>query len=334
MTILVTGGAGFIGTNFVLDWLARRRETVLNLDKLTYAGNRRNLVALYDDDRHVFVEGGIQDFDRVSDLLEEYRPRAVVNLAAESHVDHSIRDPEPFVQTNVVGTYRLLEAVRCHWATLPAEQQHGFRLVHVSTDEVFGSLGSAEEPFTEGRRFEPNSPYAATKASGDHMARAWNRTFGLPVITVNCSNSYGPYQYPEKLIPLMLSNALKGEELPVYGDGLHVRDWIYVGDHCRALQSVLDAGRPGETYNVGSGVERSNLDVVREICRLLDELHPREDGGSYRKQITFVADRPGHDRRYAVDSSKIACELGWRPREQFEDGLRKTVQWYLDFLAR
>ncbi|GAB4202806.1 MAG: dTDP-glucose 4,6-dehydratase [Tibeticola sp.] len=328
--ILITGGAGFIGANFVLDWLARSDEAVVNLDKLTYAGNRENLASVMDDPRHVFVQGDIGDDDLVSRLLAQHRPRAIVHFAAESHVDRSIHGAEAFIQTNVVGTFRLLEATRAYWAGLDATEQAAFRFLHVSTDEVYGSLAPDEPAFAETRRYEPNSPYSASKAASDHLVRAWHHTYGLPVLTTNCSNNYGPFHFPEKLIPLMIVNALAGKPLPVYGDGLQVRDWLYVSDHCSAIRRVLEAGVPGEVYNVGGWNERPNIDIVHTICALLDELQPRPDGRSYREQITHVKDRPGHDRRYAIDARKIERELGWRPAETFETGIRKTVRWYLD----
>ena len=328
--ILVTGGAGFIGANFVLDWLARNDEAVVNLDKLTYAGNRENLAAVMDDPRHMFVQGDIGDGDLVSRLLAQHRPRAIIHFAAESHVDRSIHGAEAFIQTNVVGTFRLLEAARTYWAGLDAAEQAAFRFLHVSTDEVYGSLAPDEPAFAETRRYEPNSPYSASKAASDHLVRAWHHTYGLPVLTTNCSNNYGPFHFPEKLIPLMIVNALAGKPLPVYGDGLQVRVWLYVSDHCSAIRRVLEAGVPGEVYNVGGWNERPNIDIVHTICALLDELQPRPDGRSYREQITHVKDRPGHDRRYAIDARKIERELGWRPAETFETGIRKTVRWYLD----
>lgn len=328
--ILVTGGAGFIGSNFVLDWLAHRDEPVLNLDKLTYAGNRRNLASLDGDARHVFVRGDIGDAALVARLLAEHRPRAVINFAAESHVDRSIHGAEDFVQTNVVGTFRLLEAVRAHWLARPEAERAAFRFLHVSTDEVYGSLAPDAPAFTERHPYEPNSPYSASKAASDHLVRAWHHTHGLPVVTTNCSNNYGPYHFPEKLIPLMIVNALAGKPLPVYGDGLQVRDWLYVGDHCSAIHRVLEAGRVGETYNVGGWNEQTNIAIVKTICALLDQLRPRADGQSYATQITHVKDRPGHDRRYAIDARKIESELGWRPAETFDSGIRKTVRWFLD----
>lgn len=328
-SILVTGGAGFIGSNFVLDWMAAVGTPVVNLDKLTYAGNRENLRSLDGDPRHVFVHGDIADQPLVEDLLRRHRPRAVLNFAAESHVDRSIHAPGTFIETNVVGTFRLLEAVRGHWAGLAGEEKERFRFLHVSTDEVYGSLGPADPAFTEEHPYRPNSPYSASKAASDHLVRAYHHTYGLPVLTTNCSNNYGPYHFPEKLIPLVIVNALAARPLPVYGDGRQVRDWLYVLDHCGAIRRVLEAGRPGETYNVGGWNEKPNLEVVRSVCALLDELRPRADGRSYATQVEYVKDRPGHDRRYAIDARKIGRELGWRPAESFETGLRKTVQWYL-----
>ncbi len=328
--ILVTGGAGFIGANFVLDWLAGSQEPVVNLDKLTYAGNAENLSSLAGDARHIFVHGDIGDTALVAKLLAEHQPRAVVNFAAESHVDRSIHGPEDFIQTNVVGTLRLLEAVRHHWLTLDDLGRDAFRFLHVSTDEVYGSLAPEAPAFTEEHVYEPNSPYSASKAASDHLVRAWHHTYGLPVLTTNCSNNYGPHHFPEKLIPLMIVNALAGKPLPIYGDGMQVRDWLYVKDHCSAIRRVLAAGEVGETYNVGGWNEKPNLDIVHTVCGLLDELRPRADGQSYSTQITYVKDRPGHDRRYAIDARKIERELGWKPAETFETGIRKTVQWYLD----
>ena len=328
--ILVTGGAGFIGANFVLDWLAQSDEPVVNLDKLTYAGNRENLASLDGDTRHIFVQGDIGDAALVGQLLAQHQPRAVVNFAAESHVDRSIHGPADFVQTNVVGTFNLLESVRGYWSALPAEQKVAFRFLHVSTDEVYGSLAPDAPAFTEQHTYEPNSPYSASKAASDHLVRAWHHTYGLPVLTTNCSNNYGPYHFPEKLIPLMIVNALAGKNLPVYGDGMQIRDWLYVKDHCSAIRRVLEAGRLGETYNVGGWNEKPNIDIVNTVCALLDELRPRADGQSYRTQITYVKDRPGHDRRYAIDARKIERELGWKPAETFDTGIRKTVQWYLE----
>ncbi len=330
MTLLVTGGAGFIGSNFVLDWLAQSDEPVITLDKLTYAGNRENLASLDGDARHVFVQGDIGDFELVSRLLTEHQPRAVVNFAAESHVDRSIHGPGEFIQTNIVGTFQLLEAIRAYWGGLPDERKTAFRLLHVSTDEVYGSLSKTDPAFTETHRYEPNSPYSASKAASDHLVRAYHHTYGLPVLTTNCSNNYGPYHFPEKLIPLLIVNSLAGKSLPVYGDGQQIRDWLYVKDHCSAIRCVLEKGRVGETYNVGGWNEKPNLDIVHTVCALLDELRPRPDGQPYSAQITYVTDRPGHDRRYAIDAGKLERELGWKPAETFETGIRKTVRWYLD----
>ena len=327
--ILVTGGAGFIGSNFVLDWLAETDEPVVNLDALTYAGNLENLAALSGDARHCFVHGSIDDSALLSRLFNEHQPRAVLNFAAESHVDRSIQGPEAFIQTNIVGTFRLLEATRAYWSTLNEQARRSFRLLHVSTDEVYGSLDRTDPAFTELNRYEPNSPYSASKAASDHLVRAYHHTYGLPVLTTNCSNNYGPYHFPEKLIPLCIHNALEGKPLPIYGDGQQIRDWLYVRDHCSAIRTVLRGGRVGETYNVGGWNERPNLEVVRTLCAILDELSPRADGVSYIAQITFVTDRPGHDRRYAIDARKLERELGWKPQETFETGLRKTVAWYL-----
>jgi dTDP-glucose 4,6-dehydratase len=328
--ILVTGGAGFIGANFVLDWLAASDEPVVNLDKLTYAGNRENLASLAGDARHIFVHGDIGDTALVSRLLAEHQPRAVLNFAAESHVDRSIHGAGDFIQTNIVGTFHLLECVRAHWNGLPESDKAAFRFLHVSTDEVYGSLAKDDPAFTENHRVEPNSPYSASKAASDHLVRAWHHTHGLPVLTTNCSNNYGPFHFPEKLIPLMIVNALAGKPLPVYGDGMQVRDWLFVKDHCSAIRRVLEAGRLGETYNVGGWNEKPNIDIVHIVCALLDELRPRTDGQPYATQIAYVKDRPGHDRRYAIDARKIEQELGWKPAETFETGIRKTVQWYLD----
>ena len=328
MTILVTGGAGFIGANFVIDWIAATNEPVINYDKLTYAGNLENLKALQGNNRHVFEQGDIGDYARVLALLTQHRPRAVVNFAAESHVDRSIASPGEFIETNIVGTYRMLEAVRAHMATLNAADKAAFRFLHVSTDEVYGSLGFEDPAFTEEHPYQPNSPYSASKAASDHLVRAYHHTYGLPVLTTNCSNNYGPYQFPEKLIPLMIHNALVGKPLPVYGDGLNVRDWLYVGDHCTAIRAVLERGALGETYNVGGWNEMKNIDVVHTLCDILDAEQPKDV--SYRKQITLVADRPGHDRRYAIDARKIDRDIGWKPKETFQSGIRKTVRWYLD----
>ncbi len=330
MTLLVTGGAGFIGSNFALDWLAQSDEPVINLDKLTYAGNLENLASLDGDARHVFVQGDIGDFALVSRLLAEHQPRAVVNFAAESHVDRSIHGPGEFIQTNIVGTFQLLEAIRAYWGGLEDEAKRNFRLLHVSTDEVYGSLGKTDPAFTETNRYEPNSPYSASKAASDHLVRAYHHTYGLPVLTTNCSNNYGPYHFPEKLIPLLIVNSLAGKPLPVYGDGQQIRDWLYVKDHCSAIRCVLEKGKVGETYNVGGWNEKPNLDIVHTVCALLDELRPRTDGKPYKDQITYVTDRPGHDRRYAIDARKLERELGWKPAETFETGIRKTVEWYLD----
>ncbi len=327
--ILVTGAAGFIGANFVLDWLGRGLAPVVSLDKLTYAGNLDNLASLANDTRHVFVHGDIGDAGLVGGLLNRYRPYAVVNFAAESHVDRSIHGPADFVTTNVVGTFRLLETTRAFCDSLSGPEKIAFRFLHVSTDEVFGSLSKNEPAFTEMNRYQPNSPYSATKAASDHLVRAWRHTFALPVLITNCSNNYGPYQFPEKLIPLMIHNALAGLPLPVYGDGLQRRDWLYVADHCAAIRAVLERGRVGETYNIGGGSEKANIEIVRTLCDILDAEKPRAGGGSYREQIAFVGDRPGHDRRYAMDASKIASELEWTPAETFETGIRKTVRWYL-----
>ncbi|MDP1768768.1 MAG: dTDP-glucose 4,6-dehydratase [Nitrospirota bacterium] len=330
MSIVVTGGAGFIGSNFVLNWLRQQDEVIINVDKLTYAGNLESLAPLQGDARHQFVRGDIGDSALMAQLLTRHRPRAIINFAAESHVDRSIHGPEEFIQTNIVGTFRLLETVRQYWAGLSEEDRARFRFLHVSTDEVYGSLDRDEPAFTEDRRYEPNSPYSASKAASDHLVRAYHHTYGVPVLTTNCSNNYGPFQFPEKLIPLVIHNALAGKPLPVYGDGQQVRDWLFVEDHCSAIRRVLEAGRLGETYNIGGASERVNLEVVHTLCRTLDELKPRSDGKSYQAQIAFVKDRPGHDRRYAIDAKKIDRELGWKPAETFETGMRRTVRWYLD----
>ena len=327
--ILVTGGAGFIGSNFVLDWLAQSDEPIINLDLLTYAGNLENLASLVNDPRHIFVKGDIGDTHLVPDLLKKYQPRAVLNFAAESHVDRSIHGPEDFIQTNVVGTFHLLESVRAYWTNLEDKAKSEFRFLHVSTDEVYGTLGPNDPAFTETTPYAPNSPYSASKAASDHLVRAYHHTYGLPVLTTNCSNNYGPYHFPEKLIPLCLLNALNGKALPIYGDGQQIRDWLFVKDHCSAIQRVLADGKLGETYNIGGWNEKANLDVVNILCEILDVLKPRPDGASYKTQITFVKDRPGHDRRYAIDASKIERELGWKPQETFETGIQKTVSWYL-----
>jgi dTDP-glucose 4,6-dehydratase len=353
MSILVTGGAGFIGANFVVDWLAQHDEPIVNLDKLTYAGNLENLAGVQGDERHVFVRGDIGETALVDRLLAEHRPRAVINFAAESHVDRSIHGPGEFVQTNIVGTFHLLESVRAYWNKLEGEAKGQFRFLHVSTDEVYGSLKKDDPAFSETNRYEPNSPYSASKAASDHLVRAYHHTYGLPVLTTNCSNNYGPYQFPEKLIPLVIHNALAGKPLPIYGDGQQIRDWLYVNDHCSAIRRVLEAGRVGEVYNIGGGSEKTNLDVVHTICDILDELKPvsgKWGVGSgnppsptahsllstpnsplptYRSLITYVTDRPGHDRRYAMDTRKLERDLGWKPQETFDTGIRKTVQWYL-----
>lgn len=328
--IFVTGGAGFIGANFVLDWLAESDEPIVNIDNLTYAGNLESLASLQDDGRHIFVQGDIGDTDLITELLARYQPRAIINFAAESHVDRSIHGPEAFVQTNVVGTFHLLEAIRAYWNQLEGDLKTDFRLLHVSTDEVYGSLAKDEPAFTETHRYEPNSPYSASKAASDHLVRSYHHTYGLPVLTTNCSNNYGPYHFPEKLIPLIIVNALAGKDLPIYGDGQQIRDWLYVKDHCSAIRSVLAEGATGETYNVGGWNEKPNIDIVHTVCSLLDELRPRADKANYAQQITFVTDRLGHDRRYAIDARKIERELGWKPTETFDTGIRKTVQWYLD----
>lgn len=329
MTILVTGGAGFIGANFVLDWVSQSGETIVNLDKLTYAGNLRSLASLEGNPQHVFVQGDIGDGPLVQRLLGEHRPRAVLNFAAESHVDRSIHGPQAFVETNVVGTFQLLEAVRGYWQSLDEAERGAFRFLHVSTDEVYGSLKAGDPAFTETHQYQPNSPYSASKAASDHLVRSYHHTYGLPVLTTNCSNNYGPLHFPEKLIPLMIVNALAGKPLPVYGDGQQIRDWLYVKDHCSAIRRVLEAGKVGEVYNVGGWNEMANLDIVHRVCALLDELSPRADGQPYASQISFVTDRPGHDRRYAIDARKLERELGWKPAETFETGIRKTVTWYL-----
>ena len=326
--ILVTGGAGFIGANFVLNWLAHSEEPVVNLDKLTYAGNLQSLQSVQQHAGHHFVRGDIGDRELVASLLNRYQPRAVLHFAAESHVDRSIHGPGDFVQTNIVGTFNLLESVRAYWVDLAPAQKAAFRMLHVSTDEVYGSLQAADAPFTERHAFEPNSPYSASKAASDHLVRAWHHTYGLPVVTTNCSNNYGPYHFPEKLIPLVIHNALAGKPLPIYGDGQQVRDWLYVGDHCSAIRTVLANGRLGDTYNVGGWNEKTNLDVVHSICAHLDAAKPKPTG-SYKDQITFVTDRPGHDRRYAIDASKLANELGWKPAQTFETGIAATIDWYL-----
>jgi dTDP-glucose 4,6-dehydratase len=331
-TVLVTGGAGFIGSNFVLSWLAETGGTVVNLDKLTYAGNLENLQRLRDDPRHIFVKGDISDSELVRKLLSQYKPAAIVHFAAESHVDRSILGPEEFITTNVNGTFHLLEAARAYWEKLSGDMKADFRFLHVSTDEVYGSLGPEDPPFTETTPYAPNSPYAASKASSDHLVRAYHHTYGLPILTTNCSNNYGPYQFPEKLIPLMIVNAIRGKPLPIYGDGLNVRDWLYVGDHCAAIRVVLANGRIGETYNIGGNSEKSNLEVVGAVCEALDELHSSSSTMPHDSLVTFVKDRPGHDRRYAIDASKIRQELDWQPKQSFSVGIRESVRWYLDHL--
>ncbi len=329
--ILVTGGAGFIGANFVLDWLKDpNAEGIINLDQLTYAGNLNSLNSLKRDSRHTFVHGDICDQDLVTQLLRKHQPRAIVNFAAESHVDRSIHGPAKFVQTNIVGSFNLLECSRTYFNELQGDQKNNFRFLHVSTDEVYGSLSIGEPAFTETHPYEPNSPYSASKAASDHLVRAWFHTYGLPVVTTNCSNNYGPYHFPEKLIPLIILNAINNKPLPIYGDGQQVRDWLYVGDHCTAIRTVLAKGKLGQTYNIGGYNEKTNINVVKTICQILNDIKPRADGKSYTEQIIFVKDRPGHDRRYAIDARKIERELGWRPTESFDTGIRKTVQWYLD----
>lgn len=329
MAILVTGAAGFIGGNFVLDWLAHHDELVISLDKLTYAGNLENLASVANHPKHLFVKADIADSTVIGELLTKHQVRAVLNFAAESHVDRSITGPEEFIQTNIVGTFKLLETVRAYWSNLDETAKNAFRFLHVSTDEVYGSLSKTDPAFSETNRYEPNSPYSASKAASDHLVRAYHHTYGLPVLTTNCSNNYGPYHFPEKLIPLCILNALSGKALPIYGDGQQIRDWLYVTDHCSAIRRVLEAGTLGETYNVGGWNEKANLDVVNTLCAILDELQPRVDGQSYATQITFVKDRAGHDRRYAIDATKLERELGWKPAETFETGIRKTVKWYL-----
>jgi len=330
MTILVTGAAGFIGSNFVLNWFEHQDEKVIALDKLTYAGNLESLKSVETNKNYEFVHGDIGDSKLISELLQKHQPRAIVNFAAESHVDRSIHGPDEFMLTNIMGTYRMLNAVRLFYDELGDKDQKKFRFLHVSTDEVYGTLNAKDFAFTETNKYQPNSPYSASKASSDHLVRAWHHTYGLPVLTTNCSNNYGPYHFPEKLIPLCILKALQGLDLPIYGDGQQVRDWLYVVDHCKGIETVLDKGVIGETYNIGGWNEKTNLEVVHTLCHLLDELKPREDGKSYTEQITFVKDRPGHDRRYAIDATKISNELGWKPKETFETGIRKTVQWYLD----
>jgi dTDP-glucose 4,6-dehydratase len=331
-TIIVTGGAGFIGSNFVLQWFETERTALVNLDKLTYAGNLRNLESLSADRRYTFIQGDIAERKLVRQILRDHRPRALIHFAAESHVDRSIRGPDDFIKTNVNGTFALLEEARSYWSDLPEIEKRSFRFLHVSTDEVYGSLGPQDPPFHEKTRYEPNSPYSASKAASDHLVRAYYHTYSLPVLTTNCSNNYGPFQFPEKLIPLMILNARQGTQLPVYGDGKNIRDWVFVADHCEAIRAVLARGRPGETYNIGGNNQKPNIEVVETICSILDELSPEDPAVPHRQLITFVQDRPGHDRRYAIDASKIERELGWKPRETFETGLRKTVNWYIDHL--
>ncbi|MBZ0104723.1 MAG: dTDP-glucose 4,6-dehydratase [Sulfuricella denitrificans] len=328
--ILVTGGAGFIGSNYILDWIADEKTPVVNLDKLTYAGNLNNLAALESDASHIFVQGDICDGALVGSLLREHKPRAIVHFAAESHVDRSIHGPAEFIQTNINGTFSLLEEARAYWQALQGDEKEAFRFLHVSTDEVYGSLGPDDAPFSETTAYAPNSPYSASKAASDHLVRAYHHTYGLPTLTTNCSNNYGAYQFPEKLIPLIILNALNGKPLPIYGDGQNIRDWLYVGDHCTAIREVLKKGRLGETYNIGGWNEKTNLDVVHTVCGILDELKPAANGNPYSSLITYVKDRPGHDRRYAIDARKIERELGWKPAETFETGIKKTVRWYLD----
>jgi dTDP-glucose 4,6-dehydratase len=328
--ILVTGGAGFIGGNFVLQMMGRTNPQLVNLDKLTYAGNLQTLASISDRSGYYFYQGDIGDRELLKNILNQFNPTAVINFAAESHVDRSIHGPGDFIDTNIVGTFHLLESVRAYYEGLSDSQKSKFRFLHVSTDEVYGTLDKSAPPFAETNPYEPNSPYAASKAASDHLVRAWFHTYGLPVLTTNCSNNYGPYQFPEKLIPLVIHNAIKGKPLPVYGDGQQIRDWLYVEDHCDAIRVVLEKGRLGETYNIGGNNEKTNISVVETICRILDQLRPRSDQKSYIEQITFVKDRPGHDRRYAINASKIANELGWKPKETFESGIQKTVQWYLD----
>jgi dTDP-glucose 4,6-dehydratase len=329
-TILITGGAGFIGSNFILQWLANESSSVINLDKLTYAGNPANLASVTSDRRYKFVQGDICDRQILADMLLANRPRAIVHFAAESHVDRSIHGPDDFVRTNVNGTFSLLEEARAYWSALSGDEKSAFRFLHVSTDEVYGSLAATDPAFSETTRYAPNSPYSASKAASDHLVRAYHHTYGLPVLTTNCSNNYGPFQFPEKLIPLVILHALNGKPIPVYGDGMNVRDWLYVADHCEAIRTVLKRGRPGETYNIGGSNEIKNLDVVNTICLVLDELRANDPVVPHKNLITFVKDRPGHDRRYAMDATKIESELGWRPKETFESGMRKTIEWYLD----
>ncbi len=330
MSIFVTGGAGFIGANFILEWLENNDESIVNIDNLTYAGNLESLESVENDSRYTFVQGDIADRALLDNLLEVHQPRAIINFAAESHVDRSIHGPEDFIQTNIVGTFNLLESVRAYWNLLTGKNKDNFRFLHVSTDEVYGSLAKDEPAFTEQHRYQPNSPYSASKAASDHLVRSYHHTYGLPVLTTNCSNNYGPYHFPEKLIPLMIVNALAGKDLPIYGDGQQIRDWLFVKDHCSAIRRVLDAGKAGEVYNIGGWNEMPNIEIVQTVCTLLDELRPRKDGVHYSEQTIFVTDRLGHDRRYAIDARKIERDLGWKPAETFGSGIRKTVQWYLD----
>ena len=337
MTILVTGAAGFIGSNFVLDWFEKHDEDIISLDKLTYAGNPENFKSLKKNNHHIFVKGDIGDEKLVASILKDYQPRAIINFAAESHVDRSIHGPKDFINTNIVGTYSLLEMARNYWDNLDQKPKNNFRFLQVSTDEVYGSLERNDPPFSEKNSYAPSSPYSASKAASDHLVRAWHHTYGLPVITTNCSNNYGPYHFPEKLIPLCILNALNGESLPIYGDGQQIRDWLYVKDHCSAVRLVLKEGQLGETYNVGGSNEKTNLSVVEALCKILDELKPKKDGSKYATQITYVKDRPGHDKRYAIDATKLQSKLGWMPQETFESGIRKTVEWYLgnqDWVSR
>ena len=330
MTILVTGGAGFIGSNFILDWFANHNESVVNLDKLTYAGNLMNLASLTHDPRHVFVQGGINDSNQVFDLLSNHQIRAVVHFAAESHVDRSIHDPDAFIQTNITGTFKLLETVRQYWSNLANNSKKTFRFIHISTDEVFGSLEKNAPAFTESSQYEPNSPYSASKAASDHLVHAYHKTYGLPTVITHCSNNYGSYHFPEKLIPLCINNALTGKPIPIYGDGQQIRDWLHVSDHCSAVRCILEKGKVGDQYNIGGWNEKSNLNVIATICSILDQKRPRHDGHSYAEQMTYVTDRPGHDRRYAVDASKLAAELNWKPAHSFESGIEQTITWFLN----
>ena len=329
MTILVTGGAGFIGSNFLIDWINQSNENIINVDKLTYAGNLRNLISINFSKNYFFEKGDIGDANFFKKLLIKYKPRAVINFAAESHVDRSINDPSNFIETNTVGTYTLLESIRFYLKSIDKTEKSNFRFIHISTDEIYGSLNKNDQPFNEKNRMLPNSPYAASKAASDHLVRAWHHTYDIPVITTNCSNNYGPYQFPEKLIPLVIVNALSGKKLPIYGDGKQIRDWIFVKDHCNAIRCILENGRVGEVYNIGGCNEKSNLEIVSQVCDLLDKLKPKKDNTSYQRQIAFVKDRPGHDKRYAIDASKIEKELGWKPSHKFESGIQKTVKWYL-----